>query len=161
MENNTDKFRIISVVLSLVVVALVILVVWQQRKISRLEGGQAFFAAKTSSFDQTKAINDSLSATKAIIGTVVSSTASQIVIKTSLVDLNALATFDFKKSQTLPTTDKNLTIKITKDTTISGQIADGGSVTVQTKESVYGDGDLTAISINTSAPRKISPATGQ
>lgn len=142
-----------TVVLIAVVIALAALVVWQQYQISQIRNEQS--AAETDTgqtFDQAKAVRDSLLETKTVSGVIVSSTASQVVITAKLVDLAALNTFDFAKSQTLPASEKNLTIKITKDTAISGKPAAGSAVTVQTKEPVYEGGALTAISINVSVP---------
>ncbi|MDO8522106.1 MAG: hypothetical protein Q7S08_02345 [bacterium] len=160
MENNIQKS---TVVFSLAIIALALFVVWQQQEISQIRNGQI---SKTSSekevasqnqpaFNQAQAIKDSLLATRTISGTVVSSTASEVVIKTSLVNLSALDTFDFKKSQTLPASVRNLTATITKDTVVSGgTLVVGGLVSIQTKEPVYGGGALTAVSINISVPSK-------
>lgn len=152
MENNRGNIQKNVVVFSLIIVALAIIVVWQQWQIRQLKGGQAFFTAKMSDFDRAKTINDNLSATKAIIGTVVSFDGNQVVVKTNLIDVTALATLDTEKFPILPSIEKNLTIGVTSVTTVFGKIIAGSPVSIQTRESVYGDGPLTAVSITVFDP---------
>ena len=147
-----QNFQKSTVIFSAAIIALAVIALWQQQQINQIRNTQGVSTPNTKSaqvpaFNQAQAIKESLMAPRTVSGTVVSATSNQVVIKTSPVNLSALATFDFKKSQTLPASDKTLTINIPSGTAVSGKPVVGGAVTVQTKESVYGGGTLTAGSI--------------
>jgi len=166
MEETTNNIQKGTVILSVAVIALAGFSFWQQQEINQLINKQTVSVssgtnsvqtgvAQEQSFNQAQLIRVNLLASKIISGIVVSANSTDVVITAALVDLSALDTFDFTKSQPLPTLNKNLTVKITKDTTVSGStFVAGGLVTIQTKEPVYGGGVLTAISVNMSAPQK-------
>lgn len=163
MEDNAPHMQKSTVVVYVVIVALVVMVVWQQQQIGQIRNGQTGIGTISNTgmasqnqpaFNRIKAIKDSLLTTRTVSGAVVSSTASAVVVKANLVNLTALDTFDFKVSQVLPFLSKNLTISITKNTTVSGKLVAGVAVSVQTKEPVYGGGALTAVSISALVPPK-------
>lgn len=167
MEDTTHNIHKSIIILSIVVIALVVFAVWQQQQISQIRNAQTISGSNTNSaqqspvFNQAQSIKNSLLATKTVSGTVVSSNSSEVVIKTALVILSAVDTFDFKKPQALPTAEKNLTIAITKDTAVSGKIIAGVAVAIQTKEPVYGGEALTAVSVDVFAPpteQNVTPA---
>ncbi len=154
-----DKIQKSTIIFSAAIIVLAAFSIWQQVEISQIKNAQpgalgaAVSAQKQQPYSQLEAVKNDLLKVKNISGTVVSSSGSEIVVKTKLVDFLALDKFDFKASLTLPSIDKNLTVKITNSSIVrGGKPVAGVSVGIQTKEPIYSSGTLTAVSVDVLVP---------
>jgi len=163
-EENRMSIHTKTNILFVLVFVLLALVAWQEIR-TRLYVSSITSDTSTSTpvygadvakepFNQADEIRKQLltSATSSF-GEVITISSKEIVVKTKLIDVSKLAALDFSKNPLLPMLEKELTAGITAATT--GDVTNlkaGDVVMLVTKESVYSDDALTAVSISRAGP---------